>query len=92
MHPGKVVQGGVVTAYGDVCMALAAHTLFDHGEVSLDLVHHRQLPRARDRITVHRAADGASWDWEFDGVVDVEALVAKASPESTGPSLLDRPH
>ena len=32
MHPGKVVQGGIVTAYGDVCMALAAHTLFDHGE------------------------------------------------------------
>ena len=32
MHPGKVVQGGIVTAYADVCMALAAHTLFDHGE------------------------------------------------------------
>lgn len=32
MHPGKVVQGGIVTAYGDICMALAAHTLFDHGE------------------------------------------------------------
>jgi uncharacterized protein (TIGR00369 family) len=32
MHPGGVVQGGIVTAYGDVCMALAAHTLFDHGE------------------------------------------------------------
>jgi uncharacterized protein (TIGR00369 family) len=32
MHPGKVVQGGIVTAYTDVCMALAAHTLFDHGE------------------------------------------------------------
>lgn len=27
MHPGGVVQGGIVTAYGDVCMALAAHTL-----------------------------------------------------------------
>jgi uncharacterized protein (TIGR00369 family) len=32
MHPGKVVQGGIVTAYADVCMALAAHTLFDRGE------------------------------------------------------------
>lgn len=32
MHPGRVVQGGIVTAYADVCMALAAHTLFDHGE------------------------------------------------------------
>jgi uncharacterized protein (TIGR00369 family) len=31
MHSGGVVQGGIVTAYGDVCMALAAHT-FDHGE------------------------------------------------------------
>ncbi len=27
MHPGKVIQGGIVTAYGDVCMALAAHAL-----------------------------------------------------------------
>jgi uncharacterized protein (TIGR00369 family) len=32
MHPGGAVQGGIVTAYGDLCMALAAHTLFDHGE------------------------------------------------------------
>lgn len=32
MHPGGAVQGGIVTAYVDICMALAAHTLFDHGE------------------------------------------------------------
>jgi uncharacterized protein (TIGR00369 family) len=32
LHPGGAVQGGIVTAYADACMALAAHTLFDDGE------------------------------------------------------------
>jgi uncharacterized protein (TIGR00369 family) len=32
MHPGGAVQGGIVTAYLDMCMAMAAHTLFDTGE------------------------------------------------------------
>jgi uncharacterized protein (TIGR00369 family) len=32
MHPGGAVQGGIVTAYLDMCMAMAAHTLFDSGE------------------------------------------------------------
>lgn len=27
MHPGKVVQGGIVTVYVDMAMALAARTL-----------------------------------------------------------------
>jgi uncharacterized protein (TIGR00369 family) len=29
MHPGGAVQGGIITAYTDMCMALAAHTLFE---------------------------------------------------------------
>ena len=28
-HPGGAVQGGIVTAYADLCMALAAHTHFE---------------------------------------------------------------
>ena len=32
MHPGGAVQGGIITAYLDMCMAMAAHTLFDSGE------------------------------------------------------------
>ena len=32
MHPGKAVQGGIVTAYADMAMALAAHTLLAEGE------------------------------------------------------------
>jgi uncharacterized protein (TIGR00369 family) len=32
MHPGGAVQGGIITAYLDLCMAMAAHTLFDAGE------------------------------------------------------------
>lgn len=31
-HPGGAVQGGIVTAYADLCMALAAHTHFEQGE------------------------------------------------------------
>lgn len=31
-HPGGAVQGGIVTAYADLCMALAAHTHFEHGQ------------------------------------------------------------
>lgn len=31
-HPGGAVQGGIVTAYADMCMAMAAHTLFEQGE------------------------------------------------------------
>ena len=31
-HPGGAVQGGIVTAYADLCMALAAHTHFDQGQ------------------------------------------------------------
>jgi acyl-CoA thioesterase len=31
-HPGGAVQGGIVTAYADMCMALAAHTLFERGQ------------------------------------------------------------
>jgi uncharacterized protein (TIGR00369 family) len=31
-NPGGAVQGGIVTAYADACMALAARTLFDRGE------------------------------------------------------------
>lgn len=32
MHPGRAVQGGIVTAYADMAMALAAHTLCAEGE------------------------------------------------------------
>ncbi|HEY7650171.1 MAG TPA: PaaI family thioesterase [Methylomirabilota bacterium] len=32
MHPGKAVQGGIVTVYADMAMALAAQTLCEHGE------------------------------------------------------------
>ena len=32
MHPGHAVQGGIVTAYADMAMAMAAHTLCDEGE------------------------------------------------------------
>ena len=32
MHPGRAVQGGIVTAYADMAMAMAAHTLCDEGE------------------------------------------------------------
>lgn len=32
MHPGRAVQGGIVTAYADMAMALAAHTLLAEGE------------------------------------------------------------
>ncbi len=32
MHPGQAVQGGIVTVYADMAMALAAHTLCDEGE------------------------------------------------------------
>ena len=32
MHPGGAVQGGIITAYLDLCMAMAAHTRFDAGE------------------------------------------------------------
>jgi len=32
MHPGRAVQGGIVTVYADMAMALAAHTLCDEGE------------------------------------------------------------
>ncbi len=28
MHPGGAVQGAIITAYLDLCMAMAAHTLF----------------------------------------------------------------
>jgi uncharacterized protein (TIGR00369 family) len=31
-HPGGAVQGGIVTAYADLCMALAAHTHFEPGQ------------------------------------------------------------
>ncbi|HET6367534.1 MAG TPA: PaaI family thioesterase [Pseudomonadales bacterium] len=31
-HPGGAVQGGIVTAYADLCMALAAHTHFEQGQ------------------------------------------------------------
>ncbi len=32
MHPGKAVQGGIVTVYADMAMAMAGHTLCDDGE------------------------------------------------------------
>jgi len=32
MHPGKAVQGGIVTVYADMAMALAAQSLCDDGE------------------------------------------------------------
>jgi len=32
MHPGKAVQGGIVTAYADMAMAMAAQTLCAEGE------------------------------------------------------------
>lgn len=32
MHPGRAVQGGIVTAYVDISMALAAQTLCDDRE------------------------------------------------------------
>ncbi len=32
MHPGKAVQGGIVTVYADMAMALAAATLCTDGE------------------------------------------------------------
>jgi len=31
-HPGGAVQGGIVTAYADLCMALAAYTHFEQGQ------------------------------------------------------------
>jgi acyl-CoA thioesterase len=31
-HPGGAVQGGIVTAFADLCMALAAHTHFEAGQ------------------------------------------------------------
>jgi uncharacterized protein (TIGR00369 family) len=33
MHPGRAVQGGIVTAYVDIAMALAAQTLCDDREL-----------------------------------------------------------
>lgn len=35
MHPGKAVQGGIVTVYADMAMAMAAHTLCTDGEFLL---------------------------------------------------------
>jgi uncharacterized protein (TIGR00369 family) len=32
MHPGRAVQGGIVTVYADMAMAMAAHTLCADGE------------------------------------------------------------
>lgn len=32
MHPGNAVQGGIVTVYADMAMAMAAHTLCADGE------------------------------------------------------------
>ena len=32
MHPGRAVQGGIVTVYADMAMAIAAQTLCDEGE------------------------------------------------------------
>jgi uncharacterized protein (TIGR00369 family) len=32
MHPGRAVQGGIVTVYADMAMAMAAQTLCDPGE------------------------------------------------------------
>jgi uncharacterized protein (TIGR00369 family) len=32
MHPGRAVQGGIVTVYADMAMAMAAQTLCDEGE------------------------------------------------------------
>jgi uncharacterized protein (TIGR00369 family) len=32
MHRGQAVQGGIITAYVDLSMGLAANTLFDRGE------------------------------------------------------------
>ena len=46
-----------------------------------------ELWTCRERLSTHRAADEQAWEWEFDGVADVEALIAKASPERTGPSV-----
>jgi uncharacterized protein (TIGR00369 family) len=33
MHPGLAVQGGIVTVYADMAMALAAETLCEDGEI-----------------------------------------------------------
>ncbi len=32
MHPGNAVQGGIITVYADMAMAMAAHTLCAEGE------------------------------------------------------------
>ena len=32
MHPGNAVQGGIITVYADMAMAMAAHTLCADGE------------------------------------------------------------
>jgi len=32
MHPGNAVQGGIITVYADMAMAMAAHTLCSDGE------------------------------------------------------------
>jgi uncharacterized protein (TIGR00369 family) len=32
MHPGRAVQGGIVTAYADMAMAMAAQSLCEQGE------------------------------------------------------------
>lgn len=32
MHPGNAVQGGIITVYADMAMAMAAHTLRADGE------------------------------------------------------------
>lgn len=32
MHPGRAVQGGIVTVYADLAMALAGQTLCEEGE------------------------------------------------------------
>ncbi|MBI5628587.1 MAG: PaaI family thioesterase, partial [Candidatus Rokubacteria bacterium] len=33
LTPGGAVQGGIISAYVDLCMALAAHTLFAPGQI-----------------------------------------------------------
>jgi len=33
LTPGGGVQGGIISAYVDMCMALAAHTLFEPGQM-----------------------------------------------------------
>jgi site-specific DNA recombinase len=50
----------------------------------------RQLLRKMgiDRITVRRAADGASWAWEFEGMADVEPLVAIACAGLAAPPIM----